>query len=212
MRKSAWYLSLLLLSACTAPSGQEKAAAKAGALPDDSVYMRELRLQRRQKDNAFAGQGGSPFHDLPGDFTGLKYYPPSLKWRIRAGWDKKPSGRAASITDTKGKPRSYADAGTLNFSVDGVACRLPVYFEDLDRQILFIMFRDKTNGSETYGGGRYLEFRVPKDGGDSLWVDFNTAYNPWCHYNHGYACPLVPADHRLPVRVEAGEMKYPVAE
>ena len=68
------------------------------------------------------------------------------------------------------------------------------------------MFRDSTNGAETYGGGRYLEFR--KMDSKNMVLDFNQAYNPYCHYNHQYACPLVPKTHFIPLFVRAGERNY----
>lgn len=48
---------------------------------------------------------------------------------------------------------------------------------------------DDTNGEETYGGGRYLDMRIPEK--DSVLLDFNTAYNPYCVYNPKFSCPLV---------------------
>jgi uncharacterized protein (DUF1684 family) len=74
---------------------------------------------------------------------------------------------------------------------------------------LFLPFSDPTNGTSTYGGGRYLLDTVKgadlgvEDGG--LVLDFNFAYNPSCAYDPRWVCPLAPAANRLPVPVEAGE-------
>ena len=68
---------------------------------------------------------------------------------------------------------------------------------------LFIPFKDLTTGKETYGAGRYLE--AMKEPGDSVWLDFNLCYQPYCAYNLEYSCPLVPAENTLPVAVRAGE-------
>jgi uncharacterized protein (DUF1684 family) len=36
-------------------------------------------------------------------------------------------------------------------------------------------------------------------------LDFNTAYHPYCVYNHDYVCPIPPPENRLPVAIRAGE-------
>ncbi len=46
---------------------------------------------------------------------------------------------------------------------------------------LFLPFKDETNGKDTYGGGRYLDLRIPQN--DELIIDFNKAYHPFCAYN-----------------------------
>jgi len=74
---------------------------------------------------------------------------------------------------------------------------------------LFLPFADPTNGTTTYGGGRYLLDTIKgadlgvDDG--KLVLDFNFAYNPSCAYDPRWICPLAPAGNRLPVPIEAGE-------
>jgi uncharacterized protein (DUF1684 family) len=76
---------------------------------------------------------------------------------------------------------------------------------------LFIPFRDETNGSETYGAGRYLldAAKGADLGGDpsagTLVVDFNFAYQPSCAFDPRWACPLAPPENRLDLAVRAGE-------
>lgn len=76
---------------------------------------------------------------------------------------------------------------------------------------LFIPFRDATNGTETYGAGRYLvdAAKGADLGGDaaagSLIVDFNFAFQPSCAFDPRWACPLAPAENRLDIAVRAGE-------
>ena len=71
-------------------------------------------------------------------------------------------------------------------------------FEDY----LFLPFLDNTNGEESYGGGRYIDMRIPD--GDTIIVDFNSAYNPYCAYNEKYSCPIVPRENYLDTEVRAG--------
>jgi uncharacterized protein (DUF1684 family) len=71
---------------------------------------------------------------------------------------------------------------------------------------LFIPFKDLTNGEDTYGGGRYLDLKIPE--GETILIDFNRAYNPYCAYNHNYSCPIPPFENHLKVKIEAGVKKY----
>src|SRR5690606_24948076 len=76
---------------------------------------------------------------------------------------------------------------------------------------LFIPFTDATTGQDTYATGRYLDFSIPQ-GQDSVWLDFNKAYNPYCAYGDGYSCPIPPKENQLAVRIEAGVKAYEPAE
>lgn len=98
--------------------------------------------------------------------------------------------------------------GVLTFELKGKQFELNVYqgkemmttkgYEDY----LFLPFLDDTNGDTTYGGGRYIDLRIPE--GDSIEIDFNTAYNPYCVYNAKYSCPIVPRQNYVAIKVEAG--------
>ena len=75
---------------------------------------------------------------------------------------------------------------------------------------LFIPFRDATNGTETYGAGRYLvdaaksaDLGTTDDG--RLILDFNFATQPSCAFDPKWACPLAPPENRLDIAVRAGE-------
>jgi uncharacterized protein (DUF1684 family) len=69
------------------------------------------------------------------------------------------------------------------------------------------MFRDKTSGKETYPACRYLY--IPYQDRGETWVDFNLAFNPYCAYGDGFACPLPPHGNTISTAVRAGEMTYP---
>jgi uncharacterized protein (DUF1684 family) len=114
-------------------------------------------------------------------------------------------------------PNSGAD--TLAFSRIG---RVTLPFEAGPRSLsvfwmagyaggLFIPFRDTTNGSETYGAGRYLvdAAKGADLGGDpstgTLILDFNFAVQPSCAFDPRWACPLAPPENRLDLAIRAGE-------
>ncbi|GAL61497.1 hypothetical protein JCM19300_4443 [Algibacter lectus] len=110
-----------------------------------------------------------------------------------------------TTTDRVSKERVY---GVLTFELKGETFSLNVYqgqelmtkegFEDY----LFLPFLDETNGLESYGGGRYLDMKIPDS--NTVVIDFNSAYNPYCAYNERFSCPVVPRVNYLKTRVEAG--------
>ncbi len=98
--------------------------------------------------------------------------------------------------------------GILSFTIKGLNYSLKVYQSESSvlesSDYLFLPYLDATNGITTYGGGRYLDLKIPK--GDSIWLDFNKSYNPYCVYNARYSCPIVPRENLLPIKVDAGVM------
>jgi len=103
----------------------------------------------------------------------------------------------------------YRTYGFAHFTMDGQSFSLPLYQSKKLLQnpeytdYLFVPFTDLTTGVETYGGGRYLGLRIPKEGNE-LVINFNLAYNPYCAYNDKYSCPLVPAENDLAIAIKAG--------
>jgi uncharacterized protein (DUF1684 family) len=82
---------------------------------------------------------------------------------------------------------------------------LTAFADEGERTItrLFVPFGDLTSGSETYGGGRYLELERTST---TLYdLDFNRAYHPFCVFNIAYVCPVPPPENRLNVAIRAGE-------
>jgi hypothetical protein len=69
------------------------------------------------------------------------------------------------------------------------------------------VFGDYTNGVKTYGAGRFLYAKKPKEG-NKLVLDFNKSYNPPCAFTDFATCPLPPDQNKLPFEVLAGELKY----
>jgi uncharacterized protein (DUF1684 family) len=78
--------------------------------------------------------------------------------------------------------------------------------DESDMRNFFLAFADETSGKETYGGGRYLNVR--QDGKNSITIDFNLAFNPYCAYNPDFACPLPPRENILEIALPVGEKNY----
>jgi uncharacterized protein (DUF1684 family) len=69
------------------------------------------------------------------------------------------------------------------------------------------MFGDATNRTDSYPAGRFLYAEIP--GNDEVVLDFNMAFNPPCAFTAFASCPVLPAGSRLPVRIAAGEKRWP---
>ncbi len=114
-----------------------------------------------------------------------------------------------TTTDRLPEYRTYARA---SFELQGKPFVLNLYqnvnFMDSGdlKDYLFLPFTDKTNGVSSYGGGRFIDLKIPKK--DVITIDFNKAYNPYCAYNPKYSCPIPPSENHLGLFVEAGVKDY----
>ena len=101
--------------------------------------------------------------------------------------------------------------GHVEIPFPGGTRRLGVFWMSGYAGGLFIPFRDATNGTETYGAGRYLldAAKSADLGGDpargTLILDFNFAFHPSCAFDPKWACPLAPPENRLDLPIRTGE-------
>lgn len=146
--------------------------------------------------------------------SNIHFFKITAKYHITAHFEKL-SDTIGFVMKTSGtKTQLYLRYGKLNFTIDGRKCELTVYqskqlmFTTEYKNYLFIPFTDLTSGDKSYGGGRYLDLLIEEIKKDSVEIDFNKAYNPYCAYASGYNCPIPPAENDLPVAIEAGEMNF----
>lgn len=139
-------------------------------------------------------------------FTKIETYDIDPKLKVVAKWIPFEKPKEVEIaTVIPGLVEKYPVPGEAVFTVDGKEVRLRPVIEE-GSEDLFVIFGDETNGPETYGAGRFLYAKQPKDG--TITLDFNKAYNPPCAFTPYATCPLPPDENRLPVRIPAGEKKY----
>lgn len=142
------------------------------------------------------------------NFEGLDFFEPDTNYIVKAKFERTPDAipfLLATTTDEKTEEVLY---GIAHFKLNGSKHKLEIY-QTLDlmdteeyKDYLFLPFLDETNGAETYGGGRYIDLTIPE--GDTILIDFNKAYNPYCVYNKKYSCPLVPRQNYLRTNMRAG--------
>jgi hypothetical protein len=145
-------------------------------------------------------------------FEGLDFFPIDEKYIVKAKFVKLKKQKPFDMPTTTARKPKYIKYGELHFTIDSKDLVLTVYKNiDLSKRkgfkdYLFLPFLDETNGNETYGGGRFLDMRIPKS--DEVIIDFNKAYNPYCAYNPEYSCPIVPLENELAVEIKAGVKKF----
>lgn len=146
------------------------------------------------------------------NFKALEFFKFDSLYVVEANFTKLEDEEPFQMKTNTDRLLTYLRYGEISFKLKGESHTLSVYqdqelmaeagFEDY----LFLPFLDDTNGEETYGGGRYLDLNIPE--GNSLTIDFNTAYNPYCAYNELYSCPIVPRNNYVGVEVRAGVKAY----
>jgi uncharacterized protein (DUF1684 family) len=136
-------------------------------------------------------------------FPGLQWYPIDEAARVQAHWVSYPTPKPIPITNVLGQVDDLSSPGYATFTWDGQEVTLHPVLDAPDSRTLFFIFRDKTSGKTTYGGGRFLYSSLPKAG--TLELDFNKAYSPPCAFTDFATCPLPPPQNRLSVAIEAGE-------
>lgn len=140
-------------------------------------------------------------------FVGLDYFPVDPAWRIEARWMPFEKSRLMPITTMIGQTGPEPIPGKAVFVRGGKTYELlPI---DEGRNVpLFFVISDLTSGKETYGGCRFIYVPWPKEGQETIVLDFNLAENPPCAFTPFSTCPLPPKENRLPFAVKAGEKNY----
>ncbi|MCP9236554.1 DUF1684 domain-containing protein [Lewinella sp. JB7] len=172
-------------------------------------YEQELKTFRWALNEQYLSPGTSPLPAADREAfaagEGHGFYPPDESLRITARFTPDTTFAQLTMATSSADSVTYRVYGKAHFKVGGEAQELTLYQSTNDEvTTLFVPFQDATSGTSSYGGGRYMDVPVPA--GDTVVLDFNKAYNPYCAYTDGYACPVPPAENRLRVAVAAGVM------
>ena len=181
----------LLLTACTVK---------------EIPYEEEIATRRADIDRFMRESSESPIPQAQrANFPPLPYYPVNQEYRVPASLAVAPPGDVMEMPTSTGQRRRMRRIGALEFTLKDTPLKLTAFAEETDTALLrlFVPFFDRTNGTETYPGGRYLDLDRTATGVYDL--DFNRAYSPYCHFNPAYDCPVPPRENRLAIPVRAGE-------
>jgi uncharacterized protein (DUF1684 family) len=178
-----------------------------------SSFKKEIDKFQRKLNKEFEDPQESPLtkEDLE-VFKSLDFFPADTNFRVVAAVKRTKDPKPFKMKTTTDRLPLYTIYAYVSFKLKGKTFNMPIYqnqklmqtpeFEDY----LFLPFTDLTNGKSTYGGGRYLDLEIPE--GDTMIIDFNKAYNPYCAYNGKYSCPVTPKENHINVAINAGVKNF----
>ena len=186
---------------------------KSCAFEEDNqmIYDETAIIERRKDiDEFFTSDPSSPLTEQQKEsFKGLSYFAPNEEYAFFAKFSQSKQPDTVLLLTSKGsEKRPMLRYGTFTFQSQDANTYTLTAFTSLSKDdgILFIPFKDQTNGFDTYEAGRYLELEEVQHEDEYL-LDFNRAYNPYCAYNKQYTCPLVPKENVLSMAMKAGEKR-----
>jgi uncharacterized protein len=183
--------------------------ATSGALKPDSsgapdiLQVNDLTMFVIERGGRYAIRLKDTNSEMRRTFKGLKYYPAKEEYHVVARFVPYDPPKTIPIPNILGQVEQTPSPGYVTFTLNGRECRLDPITEG---DTLFFIFKDLTSGKETYPPGRFLNTAMPKNG--EVILDFNKAYNPPCAFTPYATCPLPPEENKLPIAIEAGELRY----
>ncbi len=176
-------------------------------MAERGVWHHELETERAMKNEFMVRDPESPFVVGRVPFHDLRYFPPDPKFVVRATLRRRSSPEEAYLRTNRDNQAVMRYLGDLEFSIGPDEAHLRLYHagEGVGTAV-FVPFRDRTSGRESYGPGRYLTLELNES--DEYELDFNRAFNPYCAYTDDFECAFPPAENDLSVAIRAGEMVW----
>lgn len=166
---------------------------------------------QKELNEQYSDPEESPLKGKAKRFKGHDFFEIDSALCVEARFVKSLNALPFRMKTTTNRRPTYEKYGEAQFVLYGKELRLSIYQNHELRETaeyknyLFLPFTDLTNGDESYGGGRFIDLEIPT--GNTITIDFNKAYNPYCAYNKDYSCPIPPAENDLPILVRAGVKK-----
>lgn len=181
------------------------AAARNEAVPES----KRCAVFRAKRDRLLKIHPHSPNPaDRRSVFVGPTYYEHNPGLRVTEGLVYDPERTPIQVA-AGSSHIAVRRLGWVRFKIDGVVCRLAVYWVEGYVGGILIPFQDLTSGTETHADGRYVwDSLKGADLGIShsrLVLDFNYACHGRGAYDSRSSGPLPPAENRLTVPIRAGE-------
>jgi len=173
------------------------------------VYLEKIEKERDRQYKFIKFNIDSPLtEEQKKDFKELDFYVIDPSYKVRAKMVPLEEKKMIELPMTDGSMEKYLKHSFAEFDLNGKQQKLLLLqsMKEMDKRNFFLAFADETSGAETYGGGRYINLR--QDGKNSITIDFNMAYNPYCAYNPDFACPLPPKENIMEIPILVGEKDY----
>ena len=175
--------------------------------------IKEIKKSQKELNKEFLDPETSILDSLDQiTFKGLEFYPINTKFYVEAKFVRTPNEKPFLMKTSTDRLPKYVKYGEAHFNIDGKELKLSIYqnvkYSKIEeyKNDLFLPYTDLTSGDGSYGGGKYLDLKIPD--GETIIIDFNKTYNPYCAYSHRYSCPVPPEENDLLVRIEAGVKEY----
>jgi uncharacterized protein (DUF1684 family) len=175
--------------------------------PED--YREKIETERERQFKYIRFNAESPLtEEQKRGLKSLKFYAIDPAYRVKARLLPIEIKKVREVPLTDGSTERYLEHSWAEFELGGKTNKVLLLqsLSESDMRNFFLAFADETSGKETYGGGRYLNVR--QDGKNSITIDFNLAFNPYCAYNPDFACPLPPRENILEIAIPVGEKNY----
>ena len=180
-----------------------------------NTYIDEVQQFQYKLNTQYASAEASPLtkEDLK-TFKSLTFFDIDATYSIEASFKLTPNTPVFAMPTTTDRLPLYRKYGIATFTLNGENLALSIYehqnsMTSFDNESqLFLPFNDTTNGTTSYGGGRYIDLEIPKKGSNTIVIDFNKSYNPYCAYNYKYSGPIPPRENNLPIAILAGVIAY----
>jgi len=184
-----------------------------GVCAQNTAAIKDIKAHQEEQNTQFMTKGESPLTETDRKhFKGLEFFNIDLNYRVEATFVRIENESPFKMMTSTDRLPEYVKYGELHFDLNNKKLQLNVYqntklIENPEyKDYLFIPFTDETNGETSYGGGRYVDFKIPTS--NKVTLDFNKAYNPYCSYSSRYSCPIPPKENHLEIAINAGVKAY----
>jgi uncharacterized protein len=182
------------------------------------ICVTHLRAQRSYNDSVqqFQNKYVKDHEVVKGDDKKyFQFFPIDKNFRVVAQFERSKDSKWFSVATSGDQRKTFRVYGTVSFQIHDTLLKLYLYqaqslmTDPALKDYLALMFTDKTTGSETYEAGRYIDLDIGDIKNNTVIIDFNEAYNPYCAYVKGkYNCPIPPRENDLHVAITAGEKTF----
>jgi uncharacterized protein (DUF1684 family) len=171
----------------------------------DLVTVGRLRLTLIQRADQLGIRVRDPESPARTGFKGIDGFSIDPRLKVKGTFEPFASLREVEVPSAHGPAQKMFAAGVVKFRIGDRDLSLEPFVDGPDDDTFFFVFRDRTAGTETYGGGRFLNAAAPKPPSREVTLDFNRATSPPCAFSPFATCPLPLPQNDLAVRIEAGE-------
>lgn len=176
------------------------------------TYQQKIAKHRADYKADFLKESRSPLKES--DFKNLHFFDADSTFKVNATVKILQNEKIFKMPTYDGTSKEFIRYASANFTLNGKLLQVTLYknialaTNPAYKDLLFLPFTDETNNKTTYGGGRYIDLNLNNIKNNTLEIDFNKAYNPYCAYSDGYRCPVPPEENDLTVAIIAGERLY----